>query len=169
VDAKFRLLDQIIGNGVRLAAFISGLALLWLMGLTIIAVFMRYVFNAPILGAQDLSQVSLVVVVFPAMAYCGWTGGHVALDLISSAIKSSALRRTDMIIHAVCGVLFVYISWQTWSRAVDALQYGEATNLIEIPHAPFFFIIAISAGLYAVVLFVQAVKTAIGRPNTQKQ
>lgn len=169
VDKTLRFLDQIFGASTRFAAFISGVALLWLMGLTVIAVVMRYVFNAPILGAQDLSQVSLVLVVFPAMAYCGWTGGHVALDLISAAIKSSTLRWTDMIIHATSALLFVFISRQAWSRGVDALKYGEATNLIDIPHAPFFFVIAMSCGLYAAVLFIQTVKTAIGRPRAKEQ
>lgn len=164
-----RLLDRIVGNSVRLAAFASGLAMLWLMVLTIGAVIMRYFFNAPILGAQDLSQVSLVLVVFPAMAYCGWTGGHVALDLISSLIKPTALRWTEAIIQAICAALFVFITWQTWHRALDAVKYGTATNLIEIPYAPFYFVVALSSGLYAVVLFIQAIKSGCGSESALKQ
>jgi TRAP-type transport system small permease protein len=163
------LLDRVVGKSVWFAAVISGIGLLWLMTLTIVAVVMRYVFNAPILGAQDLSQISLVVVVFPAMAYCGWTGGHVALDLFGSRVNATALRWIETIIHTTCGVLFAFIAWHTWARARDALRYGEATNLIEIPHAPLFFIIAVSAALYAVVLFTQASKTALGqtKPETR--
>ncbi len=157
MDEKRDLINQLVGGTVRVAAFISGLALLWLMALTIVAVVTRYVFNAPILGAQDLSQISLVVVVFPAMAYCGWTGGHVALDFISSLMGRDISRRVDTIINTICGVLLLLVAWRTWTRAVDALQYGEASNLIEIPHAPFFFIISASSGLYALVLFVRAV------------
>ncbi|MDH3446017.1 MAG: TRAP transporter small permease, partial [Deltaproteobacteria bacterium] len=89
------LIHRLTEKTVRLAAFVSGLALLWLMALTIVAVVMRYVFNAPLLGAQDLSEVSLILVVFPAMAYCGWTGGHVALDLISSVFTVEKLRWSD--------------------------------------------------------------------------
>ena len=44
--------DKTVGRGVRLLAYLGGLALLWLMGLTVVAVVMRYVFNAPILGAS---------------------------------------------------------------------------------------------------------------------
>ena len=168
VEEKPGLADGIIGVAVRLFAYISGAALLWLMGLTVLAVIMRYVFNSPILGAQDLSQVSLVLVVFPAMAYCGWTGGHVALDLISSVLKPQALRWTDSAIQTACGILFVYLTWQTWLRGLDAFKYGEATNLIEIPRSPFFFIISIGSGLYALVLFVRAVQTARGRPGAKK-
>lgn len=162
-------LDRVIGGAVRLSALLSGIALLWLMGLTVVAVIMRYLFNAPILGAQDLSQVSLIVVVFPAMAYCGWTGGHVALDLIGTVLKADALRWTEGIVQAVCALLFLYITWQTWKRATDALQYGDATNLIEIPHWPFFLVIAAGSALYALVLFIHAIKASRGRSGATER
>lgn len=169
MDEQPGLLDRFVGGAVRLSAYISGFALVWLMGLTVVAVIMRYVFNAPILGGQDLSEVSLIVVVFPALAYCGWTGGHVALDLIGTVLKPRALLWSDRIVQTVCGVLFSYIAWQTWKRGLDAYRYGEASNLIEIPRSPFFFIIAIGSGLYALVLFVQAVRAARRRPGTKDQ
>lgn len=169
VDEKPGLPDRVIGGVVRLLAYISGIALIWLMGLTVVSVIMRYAFNAPILGGQDLSEVSLILVVFPAMAYCGWTGGHVALDLISAVLKPHTLRWTDSLVQAVSGVLFFYITWQTWERGLDAYKYGEASNLIEIPRSPFFFIIAIGSGLYSLVLFIRAIKAARGQlhPNEQ--
>lgn len=169
VEEKPGLAHRIIGGTVRLFAYISGVALLWLMALTVLAVIMRYVFNAPILGAQDLSQVSLVLVVFPAMAYCGWTGGHVALDLIAAVLKPRVLRWSDSLVQLVCGVLFSYVTWQTWTRGLDAYKYGEASNLIAIPRSPFFFTIAISSGLYTLVLFIQAIKMARGKPRSSKQ
>lgn len=169
MDKKPGLLDRVIGGTVRLSAFISGIALLWLMGLTVVAVIMRYVFNGPILGSQDLCEVSLVLVVFPAMAYCGWTGGHVALDLIGAVLKPRVLRWSDSLVQLVCGVLFSYVTWQTWTRGLDAYKYGEASNLIAIPRSPFFFTIAISSGLYTLVLFIQAIKMARGKPRSSKQ
>ena len=79
----------------RFLAYAAGAALLWLMLLTVVAVVMRYVFNAPILGAQDISELSLAVVVFLGIPYCGWTGGHVAVDLISTVVGEApaALHR----------------------------------------------------------------------------
>ena len=162
------LIHRLTEKTVRLAAFVSGLALLWLMALTIVAVVMRYVFNAPLLGAQDLSEVSLILVVFPAMAYCGWTGGHVALDLISSVFTVEKLRWSDCLIQIICGFLFLYLAWESSWRGLDALEYGEASNLIEIPHWPFFFVISLGSGLYALVLFIQAIKAVLGPPQASE-
>ena len=52
---------------VRCLAYLGSAVLLGLMFLTVIAVVMRYVFNAPLLGAQDVSELSLVAVVFLAL------------------------------------------------------------------------------------------------------
>jgi TRAP-type C4-dicarboxylate transport system permease small subunit len=168
VDRRTGLAERIVGGGSRLLACISALAIFWLMGLTVIAVIMRYIFRAPILGAQDISQLSLVLVVFPAMAYCGWTGAHVALDLASSILNPSGLRWTDSLIRMTSGLLFLYVAWVTMVRGFDAFKHAEATNVIGIPYHPFFFVIALSSLTYAIVLFVQAVDSARGIPDTKE-
>ena len=139
------------------------------MGLTVVAVITRYLFNAPILGAQDLSELSLIVVVYPAMAYCGWTGGHVALDLLSSILKPPVLRWTDFMIRMACAVLFLGIAWQTVIRGLDALEYGEASNLIQVPHFPFFLIVAFGSAVFALVFLVEALYAARGLPYRESQ
>lgn len=161
--------DTAVDRAVRLLAYLGGIALLWLMGLTVVAVVMRYVFNAPILGAQDISELSLVLVVFFALAHCGWTGGHVAVDLIGTVLKPETLRWTDSLVRAISGLLFVYVTWQTVRQGLDALEFGEASNLVEIPHFPFFLVVAFGSAVYALVLFVQAVRVARGLPDMKMQ
>ena len=120
----------------RSLAYAAGAALLWLMLLTVVAVVMRYVFNAPILGAQDISELSLAVVVFLGIPYCGWTGGHVAVDLISTVVGESRLRYTDTLMRLAGAALFAFVAWQAMRQGLDALEYGDATNLVEVPHYP---------------------------------
>ncbi len=158
-----------VDSAVRLLAYLGGLAILWLMGLTVVAVVMRYVFNAPILGAQDISELSLVLVVFLALAHCGWTGGHVAVDLIGMVMKPGILRWTDTLVRAISGLLFVTVAWQTMRQGLDAFEFGEASNLVEIPHFPFFLVVAFGSTVYALVLFVQAVRVARGMPDVKMQ
>ena len=139
------------------------------MFLTVFAVVMRYVFNAPLLGIQDLSEVSLVLVVFLGMAYCGWTGGHIAVDLLSMVAPPRLLRWTDTIVLLICTALFGLISILTFEYALTSLEWGEATNLVEIPHYPFILTVAICTALYALVLLVQAVRVIGGKPAVAGQ
>ncbi len=155
---------QIVDRGVRFLAFLGGLTLLWLMGLTVTAVIMRYVFGAPILGVQDMSEMSLVLVAFLGMAYSGWTGAHIAVDLIGGMLTPRIMRCTDTAVRLLGAGLMAAVTWQTVRQGRDAVAYGEATNLVDIPHAPFFLVVALGAAAYTVVLGVQAVRAARGRP-----
>ena len=146
-------------------AIVSGVGLLGLMALTVFAVFMRKVINDPIMGTQDLSEAGLTVVVFFGLAYSGWTGGHIAVDLISGALKPRTLRAVDTIVRLVCGVFFIVVAWQSVKQGMDALEFGDGFNLLDIPHYPFFFVVAFGSTVYALVLFVLAVRAARGLPE----
>ena len=156
---------RLVEGCVRCLAFMGGLSLLWLMGLTVAAVIMRYVFGAPILGAQDMSEMSLVLVAFLGLAYSGWTGAHIAVDLIGGMLTPAIMRWTDTAVRSIGAVLMAAVTWQTTSQGLDAITYGEATNLIEIPHAPFFGVVALGSAAYTMVLLVQAVRAARGGPD----
>ena len=76
-------IEHLTKKSVRCLAIIAGATLLFLMLVTVYAVVMRYVFNAPVLWALDYARVGLVVLVFLGLGYCGLTGGHIAVDFIS--------------------------------------------------------------------------------------
>ncbi len=151
-----------VDGGVRLLAILGGLGLLWLMALTVVAVILRKLFNAPIFGVQDLSEATLVVVVFFGMAYCGWTGGHIAVNLIGSVLRGRALGLLDAAMRSVCATFFGFVCWETVLRGLESRELGEATNLIFIPQYPFLYVVAFGTGLYALVLFLLALRSARG-------
>lgn len=154
-------LSRSVGNGVRVLAIGSGLMLLALMLLTVVAVMVRK-FNFPITGTQDLSEAGLTVVVFFAMAYSGWTGGHIAVDLISGVLKGLALRILDTVVRFFSGAFFIIVAWQSIRQGMDAFEHGDGFNLIALPHYPFFFVVAFGSGLYALVLLVLTLRSARG-------
>ena len=52
-----------------------------LIGLTFVDVILRYLFAAPILGATDVLQMGMVVVISLAFPFTWRTGGHIVVDL----------------------------------------------------------------------------------------
>lgn len=164
MESKLERLSKATGSAVRLMAIGGGIMLLCLMVLTVVAVTLRK-FNNPIMGAQDLSESGLVIVVFFAMAYSGWTGGHIAVDLIGSAVKPRTLDVMDTITRAISGGFFLIVAWQSIRQGLDALEYGDGFNLLPIPHYPFFFIIAFGSAVFAFILLILAARSARGLPE----
>lgn len=156
--------SETLGNGVRLLAIAGGVILMFLMLLTVADVTLRK-FLEPIEGAQDISESGLIVVVFLSIAYSGWTGGHIAVDLIGGAVKGRALDILDVVVRAFCGIFFVIVAWQSIDQGLDALEFGDGFNVLPIPHYPFYFIIAFGSLVFSGVLLVQAWRSACGFPE----
>ena len=154
--------EPALGKAVKSLALVGGYVLVALMLLTVVAVFTRKVLNSPIIGVQDISEVSLIFVVFTAMAYAGWTGGHIAVDLIADAVSQRVLRIIDFVMRAVATVLLATLAWQSVHRAIEAQSDAETTNLIAIPLYPFFWVIAAGFGLFALTTLVLTVRAARG-------
>ncbi len=166
--ASLERLSGSVGAGVRLMAVVGGAVLMCLMALTVLAVTLRK-FNDPILGTQDLSEAGLIVVVFFAMAYSGWTGGHIAVDLIGNFVSARRLAALDASVRILCGLFFLVVAWQSLAQGLDALEFGDGFNLLDIPHYPFFFVIAFGSLVFALVLVVLGLRSAFGLPEIARR
>ncbi|MCZ6860948.1 MAG: TRAP transporter small permease [Alphaproteobacteria bacterium] len=145
-------LDRVI-RGLALTA---GGVLMVLAFYTVFAAMMRYLFNAPLEGVLDYSQMALVVVVFFAIAYCGRSGGHVAVDLFVNMLGQGLARRIEIVIKLLSSAVFAVLAWQSHRAALGAIEFLEATDTKNIPHAPFLWIIALGSLLYCLVLALEA-------------
>lgn len=157
--------EKVLDRSVKAMAILAGISLMWLMLLVCYSVFMRRVFNAPPLGSGDLASVSLVPVVFLGFAYCGWTGGHIAVDVISSLNKPNLTRWTDVIVRLLSSGLLGILTWRCIVLYGDAVESGEASELIEIPHSPFVGIMIFGSAVFTISFFIMAVRAWRGQPD----
>ncbi len=155
-----RLLDGLCAG----LAIVSGLILLALIGLTFVDVVLRYIFSAPFLGAKDLLQMGMVLVISLAFPFTWRMGGHIVVDLIPDYGIEALTRIRDSAVRLIGIVIFALLAWQAWIRAGDAVLFNEATNMIEVPFQPFFWVLAVAAAFQAVVLCVEGVRVVAGPP-----
>ena len=145
-------------------AVVSGLILLALIGLTFVDVILRYIFSSPILGAKDLLEMGMVVVISLAFPFTWRIGGHIVVDLIPDyGIKFLTTLR-DVVVRLIGIEIFRHLAWNAWIRAGDAKLFNEATNMIEVPFQPFFWILSIAAGFQVLLLVFEVVRLVLGRP-----
>lgn len=145
-------------------AVLSGLILLGLIGLTFVDVILRYVFSAPVLGATDLLQMGMVVVVSFAFPFAWRTGGHIVVDLVPDyGVRFLTVVR-DLAVRLIGGAIFALLAARAWVRAEDAALFNEATNMIELPFGPFFRILAAACAFHVLVLCIESARVAAGLP-----
>ena len=145
-------LDRIVRS---VALWGGGLMLVGLMGLTVVDVILRYVFNAPIYGARDVAKLILLIMVALSVAYSARTGGQVSIEVFSNMMGPRTLRRIEVFVKSVASAMLVVLTWRLWHSGQNAGKFGEASMALQIPFKPFYFVLAVGMSLYAVVLIAE--------------
>jgi len=147
---------------VRGLACLAGVLLVGIALVIVVNVVRRYVFGDPIFGVFDVLQMGMVPGIFLAMAYTGRCGAHVSVDVLTHVLPRGFWRVAETLVRLVMALAFALIAWRAAIAALRADRYGEATNLIHLPHAPFWWSIVIGAALSALIHLVEALLTASG-------
>ena len=143
------LIDRAVRN---VALWVGGAMLLGLMGLTVVDVTLRYLFNAPLYGAHDVGKLMLLTMIALSVAYSARTGGQVVIAFFSHWMgpRLAAFSEAGARIAAIAMLLI--LSWRLWLSSDSAAAFGEASLALGIPFGPFYILLAVGMLLYAVVL-----------------
>ncbi len=143
-------------------ALVSGVILCAVVVLTFADVTLRYVFSSPITGAQDLIAMGMVVVFFFALPLTSRLNGHIVVDLL----PEFATDHLNLLRHAFVKLLtlgiFGILAWEGSIRAEDAAMMGEATNMIEIPLQPFFYVLVAGCLFNSIILVLEIIMLIAG-------
>ena len=142
---------------VHSLTFLSAVALGILLVVTFASVIMRYFFNAPILGSNEIIQLASVVLVMLAMPGAAQKGMHIRVDVFDNWIGAIGRLAGDILTRAVSVYLLGILAWRAWGKLLDAAEFGDATNMLTIPLWPFYGLLILGSVLYALVLIIQLV------------
>lgn len=140
---------------VRSLTFLSATALAILLVVTFASVIMRYFFNAPILGSNEIIQLASVALVMLAMPGAAQAGMHIRVDVFDQRIGAIGRLAGDVMTRIVSVYLLGVLAWRAWGKLLDAAEFGDATNMLEIPIWPFYGLLILGSVLYALVLAIQ--------------
>ncbi len=73
------------------------------------------------------------------------------------------LRATDAFVNLIGAAVFIVLTWRAIMAADHAMAMGRVSNLLAIPHWPFYCLIALGSALYALALLIDALGAASGR------
>jgi TRAP-type C4-dicarboxylate transport system permease small subunit len=145
-------LDRIIG----LAA---ALILLGMMLLTTVDVISRYVFNWPLRGAFELTELSLLVLIFAGLPLVSRRGEHVTLDFIDRVLGERFTNLWRRVVEFVIGLVILGLAYQVWIKAGKIAGYGDTTDVLRVPVGPFVYMMA---GMVALTGVIHVVRAFIG-------
>jgi len=131
---------------------IAASALLFLMmALTFVDVVARYLLNRPIRGGFEITELTLLVLIFAGLPLVSHADEHVTMDFIDRMLPRRAADGWIRFVHAACAALLVFLSWQIWIKAGRIAEYADTTDVLRITIGPFVYFMAAMILLTALV------------------
>lgn len=140
---------------LHLGALLGGLVLFAIMLLVSVSVFFRYALNQPILGNQELVEIGMSVVVMLAMPYAALTEQHIRVDILDHRLGSAGRFAGDLLARVVSILVLGLLVRKAWNKALDAHEYGDVTNMIEVPVWIAYGAITLGMSFFLLVLALQ--------------
>jgi TRAP-type C4-dicarboxylate transport system permease small subunit len=125
--------------------------LLALMGLTFVDVVARYVFNRPLRGAFELTELAMLVLIFAGLPLVSRADEHVAMDFIDRLLGERGRALLGAAVHLAVAAVMALLAWQVWIKAGRIAAYGDATDVLRIVYGPFVYFMAVMIGVTAAI------------------
>ncbi len=149
--------NRVIGSVDALLTWVSlilgGAALAFMTAFSVWNVLiMRKALNAPITGAEDILILLLVVIVALSVALGGRTGAHIEIEVLESRM-SVAFAKWSLVFVKLLGVALLFtMSWRLYHAGLSSERFGETTQQLLISYEPFYYLLAASTAVYAIVI-----------------
>ena len=125
--------------------------LLAMMLLTFVDVLARYVFNRPVRGAFELTELTLLVLIFAGLPLVSYADEHAVMDFIDRLLSARAQRLLQRAVQALCAAVMFLLTWLVWLKADRIWAYRDATDVLRIVYGPFVYFMAVMIGLTGLI------------------
>jgi TRAP-type C4-dicarboxylate transport system permease small subunit len=158
--------DRLIG----LSATIGALGLLVEVAVILVDVIGRAM-GKPLYGSQDLITMTMVILVFGAMALCDRNGGHIAVDIFERYYPAALNRLIDIVSALVGAIIFFGLAWAVSSVVMLNMRFGisSKTNLLGLPIDWFRWALVALAVMTALGMLLRALELAVSGRDIRKE
>ena len=137
-------IDAVLGAAASAILFV-------LMLITFADVVARYLFNFPLRGAFEITELMLLVLIFAGLPLVSHADEHVTMDFIDHMLPAASLRLLQRAVHAMCAAILFFLAWLVWQKAAKISSYGDTTDVLRITVGPFVYFMSLMIGLTSVI------------------
>ena len=113
------------------------------------------VFGKPLPGALEITESSIVLIVFGGLGYAQIRGSHIRVELVYTHLGPRSKAAMDSFSHLMGLVFFSLLAWQGVNELLFSWRIGEATfGIVRIPVWPTRAILVLGTALLLVQLLI---------------
>lgn len=157
-----KLISKIVERLALIVLLIGGVGMLFSMFLGVADIVGTQVLLIPVPGPRELTESTMVLIVFGALAYAQIRRSHIRVELVYFQMPPRVRAAMDVVTDLAAIAFYGLILSQAISEAQYSLQIGEATvGLIRFPLWPARFILAAGCALMILQLTLHLIEDLI--------
>ena len=131
---------------------ISGLGLIVLVCITCADVGGRFLFNSPLPGSTELTELVMGIVLFSVLPNICWINENIIVDVLYNKLNTSFRNHLIVLKNIVISICLYFVGNKLMILASRSQKYNETTELLEISIYPFIEFMAVMS--YLSVFFI---------------
>jgi len=135
----------------RLLGVIAGAVLFAMMMLTAVDVVGRYVFNRPVAGAFEVTEMMLAALIYCGLPLVSQRRDHIVIDTFDYLMSRGVKRGLDMMAEVLCSLTLFGLAYLVFGRAARVAQYGDTTTVLRLQLAPVAYLMAVMLLVAAII------------------
>lgn len=154
-----RLIAHVLERVALVVLLVGGVGILAAMFLGTADVIGTQLLHAPVPGATELTESTMVLVVFGALTYAQIRRKHIRVELLHARCGPRGKAAMDILADVTGLVFYGLLAWQAYNEALYSIQIDEATfGLIRFPLWPARIIVVVGVWLLMLRLLLDVIE-----------
>jgi len=132
-------------------SYVGATVLGGLVIMLVVSIIARRVFNSPLKGPFELTELSLVAITFCLLAFDNLRHESMVIEVLVKRFPARSRDILRAIIHFLATAMLGVLSWQLIVQAIRVQGFHQTTRILAIPIYPFVYLAAFAILLLTVV------------------
>lgn len=150
----------LLAGPFHLLGIAAGLMVAAMMFLTFADVVGRFVFDSPIFGAFEVTEMLMGLVIFAGLPLATAARENIAVTLLTDALSPRLVRVQTFVMDLIGGLFAALMGWRMWLFGERLSRVGETTLELQLSKGVIAQIMATLLAITALVFLVQATRGA---------
>jgi len=149
--------EKILAKLVDIQQMVANAILIFMMAIITFDVIGRNLFNSPLKGTYELTELSSALLVFFALAITHRVGDHITIDFLTDRFTERNRNRIFGVIEIMIAVVLFSMAKHILDNGIRMMERNATTTDLALPVHPFIFIIAFTILVFMLTAIFKAI------------
>lgn len=140
-------------------------SLTFIMLVTFVDVFLRYLFKAPITGSSELIKFAMAAAIFAALPLVTADERHIAVSVVRLPSHGWAGWLHRLAVLVLSGAATGVLAWRLTLIGRDGLEDGASTNVLHLPLGALALVMGILSGIAMLYIMILLTRHMSAKPH----